>query len=137
MANYAKYVKEYKKAEAKMERRGWKMSDRLLNKVEFDNMYKATYNQRLIDVKGRRSKVGNVYEAIVKEQTRSGTFKQSLAAYRGYAKSHDSAVPLREFMYGESRWSEIDSAYNSMIASGMSSKDASHQIAVTFFGSPD
>lgn len=138
MANYKKYVELYKKKAKRLQYYGYSMADKMKNKTDFEQFYKALYNQKKIEIAekgytGKQKEVGNLYKEIVEEQSSGVSFKQARAARAANPELNKS---LRWFQYGEEFWKNVDTFYKEQRDEGLSANEVMRAIAVTFFGSP-
>ena len=104
----------------------------LMNKDEFYKTYFKGINEN------KRSSAGTIIDKMVSQQLRSVSRKQALNIVKQSklpGSEYKREYSLIEAMYGDSVWEEIKLAYKEQRDSGKTAEEASHHIAITFFGS--
>ena len=86
----------------------------------------------------RKLSASAIVDKIVSKQLRVSSMEQAMNVVRQSKKvnnAYSRQYSLVEVLYGDSIWEEIKNVYHSKKEEGLSSVEAKHYIAMSFFGS--
>lgn len=135
---YAEYMFEYRKAEAKLEAHGKTMAQAPI--TDFNSFVVAAMNAST-EEKEKGTKKSSV-SAIVREQTYEFSRKTALGIQKLYKEKTGEKLDIQDIRTEHDPEKQqvyfdlLNELYSELKDQGMSSKQASHFIAHTFFGSP-
>ena len=151
---YRQYEKLYDARAKMLNSRGYSMYDEKLTYTEYKTAAAEMRNTMKEDIKsGKRKSMGSVNKALVSEQAYELSEKQGYAIFdflRQNAEKYDIEYSTRnineilmQIRQGDwlsnqvGLWDLISDYREDLFSKGYSKKDVRHEIAMTFFGSPE
>ena len=140
--DYERYVRNYEVQEAKANRAGYLMNERMLTEREAYERYRATRRMLEIEVKNNeRGSIGNVYQYMVRDQAAPNSWAMAKAIKR-YSKETGQNVKLKDILYTEDIKTIVDFSYekqyrDQLKAQGLSWVEIDKRVSHLFFGSPE
>ncbi len=147
--SYQRYVREYLKAEASQQSKGYDMRLPMYSYQEFKAYRQYTYNDLKAEVKaGQRKRVGNVEQEMIRFQRYAISQRQARAqreAYTEYAERQraigitpapfrEEAFKSKDPIYADFR-AQLSKDYKALREMGYTSKEARQEISFAYFGS--